>query len=64
MEGVDEDLLQLMLREKHEHEEQLRELALMRSEEDEDENAAGKDQKLMFKNRKKPVFKDYNKIIA
>lgn len=34
----------------------------MKSEEDEEE--AVKDRKIMFKNRKKPIFKDYNKIIA
>jgi serine/threonine protein kinase len=35
LEGVDEELLELMLREKKEHEEQVRELAQAREEEDE-----------------------------
>lgn len=36
----------------------------MRSEEDIEEENGVKDRKIMFKNRKKPVFKDYNKILA
>jgi hypothetical protein len=35
----------------------------MRSEEELEEEVR-KDRKVMFKNRKKPVFKDYNKILA
>ena len=66
LEKVDEDLLELMLKEKKDHEEQVKELAQMRSEEEEevDEEVLLKDRKIMFKNRKKPTFKDYNKILA
>lgn len=63
LENVNEDLLQLMLKEKHEHQELVKELHL-RSEEDDNEEGLVRDRKVMFKNRKKPIFKDYNKIIA
>lgn len=63
LENVNEDLLQMMLKEKHEHDELVKELHL-RSEEEENEEAVAKDRKVMFKNRKVPIFKDYNKIIA
>ena len=64
LEGVDEDLLSLMLKEKKEHEEMAKEMANMRSEEEEEVEQGAKDRKVMFKNRKKPIFKDYNKILA
>jgi Fe2+ transport system protein B len=52
-----------MLKEKRDRQELVKELQL-RSEEDDNEEAIMKDRKVMFKNRKKPIFKDYNKIIA
>ena len=63
LESVDEDLLGQMLREKRDHEQEMREIQNMRSDEDENEEELLKDRKIMFKNRKKPIFKHYNKII-
>jgi Fe2+ transport system protein B len=64
LEGVDEDLLQLMLQEKHAQDELLKEIQQMKSEEDDNEENVAKDRKVMFKNRKKAIFKNYNKILA
>lgn len=53
-----------MLKEKREREELVKEMQNLRSDDEENEEEIMKDRKVMFKNRKKPIFKDYNKIIA
>lgn len=42
----------------------MKELVNLKSEGEEDEEQLKNDRKVMFKNRKVPLFKDYNKIIA
>jgi len=55
-----------MIREKQEHDEEMKEKQRIIEDDDVslDEDFIAKDRRIMFRNRKKPVFKDYNKILA